>query len=139
MVSRFPQIQFPFRVIPTDFHLPVHRRHPQLLNMCSLASPNPPPDSSASTKTVKVLVSGRVQGVCFRDWTVENARELGLKGWVRNRSDGRVEALFSGDAETLDEMQRRCRRGPTHAVVTKLDANPSTEDPGTGFERRPTS
>ena len=88
---------------------------------------------------MKVNIKGRVQGVFYRDWTVQNATELGLKGWVRNRRDGSVEALFSGSAEKVGEMQERCRRGPPSAMVTGLDVNPSTEDPGIGFERRPTA
>ncbi|KAJ9554832.1 hypothetical protein OSB04_009446 [Centaurea solstitialis] len=144
---RFPQFQFqsqsqfqfpfPFRPLiipPAHFHLPI--RHPHPLNMSSLASPNnPPPDSSTPIKTVRVMIKGKVQGVFYRNWTVENAQELGLKGWVRNRRDGSVEALFSGSPDKVGEMQERCRRGPPSAVVTGLDVSPSTEDPGTGFER----
>ncbi|GJX97141.1 acylphosphatase-like isoform X1 [Tanacetum coccineum] len=74
-----------------------------------------------------------------RPLSVQNATELGLKGWVRNRRDGSVEALFSGSAEKVGEMQERCRRGPPSAMVTGLDVNPSTEDPGIGFERRSTA
>ncbi|KVH90391.1 uncharacterized protein LOC112521589 [Cynara cardunculus var. scolymus] len=146
IARRFPQ--FSFRpLIPAHFHLPVRhphlRPHPLLLpsrplNMSSLASPVSPPDSSAPIETVRVMIKGRVQGVFYRNWTVENAQELGLKGWVRNRRDGSVEALFSGSADKVGEMQERCRRGPPSAVVTGLDVNPSTEDPGTGFERRST-
>nr|GEU95573.1 acylphosphatase-like isoform X1 [Tanacetum cinerariifolium] len=106
-----------------------------------MSSNAPPSDSSSSTpiKTVRVNIKGRVQGVFYRDWTVQNATELGLKGWVRNRRDGSVEALFSGSAEKVGEMQERCRRGPPSAMVTGLDVNPSTEDPGIGFERRSTA
>ncbi|XP_057535165.1 uncharacterized protein LOC130813355 isoform X2 [Amaranthus tricolor] len=91
-----------------------------------------------SAKTIRCVIKGRVQGVFYRNWTIENASQLGLKGWVRNRRDGSVEALFSGKAETVDEMLQRCRRGPPDAMVTALEANPSNEDPGTGFERKPT-
>ncbi|KAL8216928.1 hypothetical protein R6Q57_023765 [Mikania cordata] len=144
---RFPQFQF--HLTPANLHLPVNdlhlRRHPpvlrrQSLKMSSQSSPVsvPPPDSSTPIKTVKVVIKGRVQGVFYRDWTVENATELGLKGWVRNRRDGSVEALFSGNADKVGEMQERCRRGPPSAMVTGLNVNPCTEDPGAGFERRPT-
>ncbi|KAJ8480508.1 hypothetical protein OPV22_024235 [Ensete ventricosum] len=92
-----------------------------------------------STKTLRVVVKGRVQGVFFRDWTVQTARELGLKGWVRNRRDGSVEALFSGDPAAVDEMvERRCRVGPPAAMVTALSSFPSEDDPGQGFQRKPT-
>ncbi|XP_010423726.1 PREDICTED: uncharacterized protein LOC104708793 [Camelina sativa] len=96
------------------------------------------PHQSDSSKTVRMVIKGRVQGVCYRNWTVENAEQLGLKGWVRNRRDGSVEALFSGPPETVDEMHQRCRRGPPAAMVTGLEAFPSTEQPGAGFEYRST-
>lgn len=86
------------------------------------------------------MIKGRVQGVWYRNWTVENARELGLKGWVRNRRDGSVEALFSGNADAVKEMEIRCRRGPPDAAVTGLEVFPcgDDDDPGTGFQRKPT-
>uniref|UniRef100_A0A7N0ZUK3 acylphosphatase n=1 Tax=Kalanchoe fedtschenkoi TaxID=63787 RepID=A0A7N0ZUK3_KALFE len=93
---------------------------------------------STQTKTVRVVIKGRVQGVFYRDWTTENARKLGLKGWVRNRRDGCVEALFSGEPDKVKEMEQRCRAGPPAAMVTGLDVFPSDEDPGDGFERKPT-
>ncbi|KFK24795.1 hypothetical protein AALP_AA8G025900 [Arabis alpina] len=93
---------------------------------------------SDSSKTVRMVIKGRVQGVCYRNWTVENAEQLGIKGWVRNRRDGSVEALFSGPVEVVEEMQQRCRRGPPAAMVTGLEAFPSDEVPGTSFEYRST-
>ncbi|KAJ4978330.1 hypothetical protein NE237_009110 [Protea cynaroides] len=99
---------------------------------------DPPPPPSKPTKTVRAMIKGRVQGVFYRNWTVQNARELGLKGWVRNRRDGSVEALFSGDPDSVHEMEERCRRGPPDAMVTSLQVFPSNEDAGPGFERRPT-
>ncbi|KAK1389538.1 Acylphosphatase [Heracleum sosnowskyi] len=98
-------------------------------------------DSNSNTnpiKTVRVEVKGVVQGVFFRNWTVENASQLGVNGWVRNRRDGSVEALFSGESDKVDEMQQRCRRGPQHAVVTSFQAFPSSDQTGPGFQRRPT-
>ncbi|KAF5737531.1 hypothetical protein HS088_TW13G00416 [Tripterygium wilfordii] len=96
------------------------------------------PSPSPPTKTVRILIKGRVQGVFYRNWTIENATQLGLKGWVRNRRNGSVEALFSGDPDKVQEMEQRCRRGPPDALVTGFDVSPCNEDPGTGFERRPT-
>ncbi|TKY52946.1 Acylphosphatase protein [Spatholobus suberectus] len=93
---------------------------------------------SASTKTERVVIKGRVQGVWYRNWTIENATQLGLKGWVRNRKDGSVEALFSGSVDAVQEMEQRCRRGPPDAVVTGIQVLPSDDDPGTGFHRKPT-
>ncbi|CAM8962992.1 unnamed protein product [Rhodiola kirilowii] len=94
---------------------------------------------SSQTKTVRVVIKGRVQGVFYRDWTTENARQLGLKGWVRNRRDGSVEALFSGEPDKVKEMEQRCRAGPPASMVTRLDVFPSDEDPGVGFQRKPTT
>ena len=62
-------------------------------------------------------IEGRVQGVYYRAWTFENARELNLEGWVRNRHDGGVEAVFSGDDLAVAEMLSRCEDGPRDAVV----------------------
>ncbi|KAG5553637.1 hypothetical protein RHGRI_011508 [Rhododendron griersonianum] len=109
------------------------RSPPLLPCMSSLADSN-----STNTKTVRVVVKGRVQGVFYRNWTVENAKELGLKGWVRNRRDGSVEALFSGSTDKVQEMEQRCRRGPPAAMVTGLEVFPCGDDPGTGFECRST-
>ncbi|XP_057983616.1 uncharacterized protein LOC131168305 [Malania oleifera] len=92
----------------------------------------------SSTRTVRVAIRGRVQGVFYRDWTVENATGLGLNGWVRNRRDLSVEALFSGSPDKVDEMVQRCRRGPPAAKVTDLEVFTSGDNPGPGFERKPT-
>uniref|UniRef100_A0A1J3K5K5 acylphosphatase n=1 Tax=Noccaea caerulescens TaxID=107243 RepID=A0A1J3K5K5_NOCCA len=117
----------------------VHRPSPcPPLSSMTTQAESGAPQQSDSTKTVRMVIKGRVQGVCYRNWTVENAEELGIKGWVRNRRDGSVEALFSGPPEAVDEMHQRCRRGPPAAMVTGLEAFPSTEEPGTSFEYRPT-
>ncbi|MDQ4005161.1 MAG: acylphosphatase [Actinomycetota bacterium] len=68
-----------------------------------------------------VYVSGRVQGVFFRQRTVRMAREEGLGGWVRNLPDGRLEAVFEGDARRIDKMIEWCRRGPEMAVVDEVE------------------
>ena len=86
----------------------------------------------------RVLAKGKVQGVWYRNWTIDNATQLGLKGWVRNRKDGSVEALFSGTPGAVQEMEQRCCRGPPDAVVTGLEVFPSSDDPGSGFDRKPT-
>lgn len=87
---------------------------------------------------MRAVIKGRVQGVFYRNWTVDNATQLGLKGWVRNRRDGSVEALFSGDADKVQEMEQRCRRGPPDAVVTGFQVFPCDDEPGSGFQRKPT-
>ena len=69
-------------------------------------------------RTIRQLViRGRVQGVGYRAWVEHQARTLALEGWVRNRREGCVEALFSGPAETVASMVTRCRRGPSSARV----------------------
>ncbi len=68
----------------------------------------------------RVVVHGRVQGVFFRGSTVERAREVGVNGWVRNRPDGTVEAVFEGSAEQVAEMVRYCREGPPWARVERI-------------------
>ncbi|KAK7345525.1 hypothetical protein VNO77_16129 [Canavalia gladiata] len=94
--------------------------------------------NSSSSKTERVVIKGRVQGVWYRNWTIENATQLGLKGWVRNRKDGSVEAVFSGSVDAVQEMEQRCRRGPPDAAVTGIQVFPCDDDPGTGFHRKPT-
>lgn len=73
------------------------------------------------TARARVVVRGRVQGVFFRSETRDRARSLGLAGWVRNNSDGTVEAVFEGDRERIESMVEWCRRGPAHASVENVD------------------
>ncbi len=68
----------------------------------------------------RFLVSGRVQGVFYRSSTQQYARQLGLRGWVRNRRDGRVELLASGSEEKLDELEKWLEIGPEYAKVTNI-------------------
>jgi acylphosphatase len=67
-----------------------------------------------------VLIEGRVQGVFFRYHTQELAIRLGLKGWVKNRWDGNVEAVFEGDREKVNQIIQWCNLGPSQAKVTKV-------------------
>lgn len=91
-------------------------------------------------KRVHVYISGRVQGVFFRGWTVEQARKLGITGWVRNRLNGGVEAVFEGPAEKVDEMVRRCHEGPPHAHVDSVLDNDTEPIVGlSGFHIRGSS
>lgn len=95
--------------------------------------------STAETKTVLVRISGRVQGVWFRDWTHRTAVSLGLEGWVRNRHDGSVEALFSGAAGAVDDMVRRCASGSPSSRVDNVEAQPAPRpDALSGFDIRMT-
>lgn len=70
-----------------------------------------------SDRSILVRISGRVQGVGYRDWTRHKASGLGLSGWVRNLPTGEVEAVFAGPAETVESMLAACRRGPPLARV----------------------
>lgn len=71
--------------------------------------------------SVRVLISGRVQGVFFRANTKQQAEMFGLLGWVRNTKDGKVEAIFEGEEEKLDEIIKWCHRGPPLSKVEKVD------------------
>lgn len=91
-------------------------------------------------KIVRVIIAGRVQGVGYRDWTQAVARQLGLAGWVRNRLDDTVEALFAGEAATVDRMVAACRRGPSLARVDMVEVLPAdAANMPDGFTRRPTA
>jgi len=92
----------------------------------------------AGHKAVRARISGRVQGVWYRKWTSQNATELELDGWVRNREDGTVEALFVGPATQVDEMIRRCWQGPERAEVTSVTTEPTPGITPKGFVQKPT-
>lgn len=72
------------------------------------------------SKTIKVHVRGRVQGVNFRYYTMTRAIELGLQGYVKNMTDGSVEAVFSGPEIAVDDMIEWCRQGPSMASVENV-------------------
>lgn len=92
-----------------------------------------------TVKTVRVVISGRVQGVWYRGWTVSEAGRRDLRGWVRNRADGTVEAVFSGPAEAVDEMISACYAGPPAARVDRIDRFEDAAAPSRpGFEQRAT-
>ncbi len=98
----------------------------------------------AQTKAVHLRISGRVQGVLYRAWTVDEATRRKLDGWVRNRWDGTVEAVLSGPAALVDEMVAACREGPPAAKVTEIEETPAQEavldEPlGPGFRALPTA
>mgnify|MGYP003322761960 FL=1 len=77
--------------------------------------------SETDIKNVRVLISGRVQGVCFRACTRDQAQILNLSGWVRNLSDGRVEALFEGASEVIDQMLEWCKEGAPSSSVSDIE------------------
>ncbi|MCC8982559.1 acylphosphatase [Bradyrhizobium acaciae] len=75
-----------------------------------------------------VTITGRVQGVGYRAWVHENANARGLEGWVRNRRDGSVEAVFSGPEDVVADMIKACGRGPISARVDRVQAGAGTPD-----------
>ena len=79
----------------------------------------------------RVVISGRVQGVFFRETCQRLARNAGVAGWVRNRSDGRVEACFEGQADDVARLVEFCRDGPPHAQVQGVDVH---DEQPTGLE-----
>lgn len=88
--------------------------------------------------TTHVFISGRVQGVSYRYWTVTEAQSRGLSGWVRNLRDGRVEALFHGSKEAVDDMLAACYKGPVLARVSDVSATEGEYDGSENFEQKPT-
>jgi len=90
----------------------------------------------ANEERAHVLVSGRVQGVSFRDATRSQAEQLGLSGWVRNTQEGRVEAVFEGDADTVRQMIDWCESGPSSADVEDVSVENEQPEGLSGFEVR---
>ena len=81
----------------------------------------------------QLRVTGRVQGVFFRQWTVEQARELGVSGWVRNCPDGSVEAHVAGEEAAVAQLIERMRRGPPAAKVERMQIDEVPPDDGSDF------
>jgi len=89
--------------------------------------------------TRRLQISGRVQGVGFRYAMRHEAAQRGVRGWVRNRSDGSVEALFAGEADAVEGLAAWAHQGPPGAKVTEVRALPAGEDAvPDSFELRPT-
>ena len=84
----------------------------------------------------RVIVTGRVQGVFFRDTVRRRAESAGVAGWASNRSDGAVEAVFEGDAEAVEELVEFCRRGPSRAEVASVEVSEETPERLSGFQVR---
>jgi acylphosphatase len=92
----------------------------------------------------QVMIRGRVQGVGYRAWVEQQAMARELEGWVRNRRDGSVEALFAGPADVVSDMIAQCRRGPSSARVEAVQEEAGHSDglrlrrAGEGFSVLPT-
>jgi acylphosphatase len=90
------------------------------------------------TVAVRAEIRGRVQGVWYRGWTVDQATTRGLRGWVRNRRDGSVEAVFIGPRDKVEAMLEACREGPPAARVDSVEKFPARDDGAMGFAQRQT-
>lgn len=98
----------------------------------------------SDTCIVHLLIRGRVQGVGFRAWAQHQGQLRGLSGWVRNRSDGSVEAVVCGPQAEVAQMVAVCRQGPRGSVVSDVAESPGTpallaRAPGEGFSVLPTA
>lgn len=89
--------------------------------------------------TVHVTIRGRVQGVGYRAWAADEAETLGLSGWVRNRREGTVEAVISGEPAAVEMFLARCREGPPGAGVSGVASEPYAGPLGNGFKVLPTA
>lgn len=87
--------------------------------------------------SLRLRIEGFVQAVGYRHFAIGKATELGLDGWVRNRSDGTVEAVITGETKAVEAFVQACMKGPTGSRVENVELSPA-EPPGEpGFKRRP--
>ena len=93
---------------------------------------------TAPLETVRLRITGQVQGVGYRFWMTRTAATLGLRGWVRNRTDGSVEALVTGAPKAVAAMIEASRKGPLGAQVRDVTVTPDKDDGSLGFVARPT-
>lgn len=89
-------------------------------------------------RSARLRITGRVHDVGYRAWAVETARRLGLRGWVRNRSDGSVEAVVTGDDDAVAAMIEACREGPFAARVSEVAVGDGDDDASRSFTPKPT-
>ena len=93
---------------------------------------------TAPIETALLRITGQVQGVGYRLWMTRTAASLGLRGWVRNRTDGSVEALVTGTPEAVAAMTEAARKGPIGAHVKDVTITPDEDDGTVRFVSRPT-
>lgn len=89
---------------------------------------------SQRSNAMRLVISGRVQGVGYRYWLKSEAERMGIDGWVRNMPGGEVEAMIVGEAVALDALARLCERGPAAARVAKVERVAATGATGSGFQ-----
>lgn len=94
----------------------------------------PNPSSPQQSIRAHIFIAGRVQGVGYRYSTMDEAARLGVKGWVRNVPDGRVEAVFEGSRNTVESMIRWCHQGPTAARVKNVEVEYEEPEGLLGFK-----
>lgn len=89
-----------------------------------------------STVAVDARVTGRVQGVAYRMYAAQEARRLGVAGWIRNEPDGSVAGHFEGSAQAVDAMVEWCRAGPSYARVERVTVEPTVTEGLASFDIR---
>jgi acylphosphatase len=89
-------------------------------------------------KTVRLRITGEVQGIGYRIWATRTASTHGLRGWVRNRADGSVEVMATGAPEAVAAFVEACRQGPRAAQVTAVSVADAEDDGSLGFSALPT-
>ena len=90
-------------------------------------------------RSARLRITGRVQGVGYRAWALQMANRLGLRGWVRNRGDGSVEAVVIGEDDAVARMIEACREGPFGARVSAVAVSDANADGSVGFAAKPTA
>jgi acylphosphatase len=90
-------------------------------------------------RSVRLRITGRVQGVGYRAWAIATGERLSVRGWVRNRADGSVEALVIGEEEAVARMIEACRDGPFAARVRDVAVGDAENDGSDGFRSKPTA
>jgi acylphosphatase len=94
-------------------------------------------DDDNDLTTLRLRIEGFVQAVGYRHYAIEEAKKLGIDGWIRNRSDGTVEAVVSGPTKTVELYVQACMRGPTGSRVDNIELGPAEPLQEKGFKRRP--
>ena len=75
-------------------------------------------------KSIRLYITGTVQGVFFRAFIKENAEKLNVKGFTRNLEDGRIEVFIEGDSEAVNKMNELCKKGPKHSQIRNVEIKP---------------
>jgi acylphosphatase len=94
-------------------------------------------DDDNDLTTLRLRIEGFVQAVGYRHFAIEEAKKLGIDGWIRNRSDGTVEAVVSASTKTVEQFVQACMRGPAGSRVANVELGPAEPPEEKGFRRRP--